>query len=156
MRNKGQFWLGEETGKLVITVACIILGLIGLFFLISHLFFQQSDTDLAKASLDKIISDANSGFTQSEVMNPGGWIMTSYPQNYQGTALISDLCSNNKWSSCICMCKSISECNTPSTAYCAETDFAISGFSSYRVISLTGHLPLVLQINQDTKTISVK
>ncbi len=157
MNKKGDFWLGTETGKLVVAVACIILALIGLFFVISHLFFHTSDLDLAKASLDKVISDASSGFTQTQVLNPEGWVITSYPQNYQGGDLTSSLCSINKWSSCICICQtSVDNCDKTSTAYCKETDFSVSGFSSYRIISLTGRLPIILQINQDTKTISVK
>jgi len=117
MSDKRGFLLAEETLKIVIAV--IAIGFLIYFLTSIYLRSQESkDLELAKASLEHLISEVNSmeeGKEKSvEIYNPKGWVVVSWPSDIvsrtwywakQNEKTIPNFCKNLNWESCICICK---------------------------------------------------
>jgi hypothetical protein len=102
MKNKRGFLLGEETLKIIISVIAIIF----LVYLLASLYFNSSknkELDLAKASIENIIKEINSGATEVQVYNPKGWVIISWPD--QG--IVPEKCRKNEWENCLCICDDV-------------------------------------------------
>ncbi len=153
--NKRGFLLGEETVKIIIAVICLVILVYFLFSL--YQANKNKDLELAKASLEKLITDINSGKTETEIYNPKEWGIVSFSSERR-----PDFCINKGWEKCLCICAAPKgdinlrwACNL--NGVCQENDFHATGDKDWLVpIQLEGIIitpPLSLSINQTTKTI---
>jgi len=71
---------------------------------------ESKDLELAKASLEHLINEINSGHNEVEIFNPtssdlippySGWILISFSFGSSG---LPRFCSNLNWNSCLCIC----------------------------------------------------
>ncbi len=136
-KNKNGFLLAEETLKIVIAV--IAIGF--LVYFLTSLYFKNKDSkdlELAKASLNQLVEEINSGQTDVEVYNPTGWVIVSWQHKVlKGTygfrkevEDIPNFCKNLGWVNCLCICKDTtilnlegSDCD--SNGFCVQSDFKI-------------------------------
>lgn len=128
MDKKG-FLLAEETMK-------IILGLIAigfLVFLLTSVYFSFKSSDkleLAKASLDHIISEINAGNTRVEIFNPEKyWLLSN---DVKGELCI---CKDNEYLSCA------------EEGICEKSDFTLN--EPFEI----NKPPVTIELNQDEKSI---
>lgn len=153
MKNKKGFLLGEETVKIIIAV----IGLLILVYLLASLYItnRNKELELAKASLEHLITDINAGRTETEIYNPKEWIIISFSSSQKN--INPKLCFDKGWDNCICiMCVAagtrpncIGQAN--SDFPCAETDFSVKDGLGIEITP-----PLILSINQQDKTITKK
>jgi len=131
-KNRKAFLLAEETLKIVIAVICIAFLV---YFLMSLYLKNQESKNLefAKATLEKIIHDAD--FGETEIYNPsssdkvpGGWTLVSFR-----IESAPDLCSKFGWQNCLCICgksplplTNIAE-DCDDEGVCLETDLTVNG-----------------------------
>lgn len=159
MKNKRAFLLAEETVKIIIALVCISF----LVYFLSSLYFSNKhngDLNLAKASLEHLISEINSKSENVDIYNPssskyfpGGWIVISFPLGSEKPSS----CSKQGWNDCLCICGESTttltdsglaqDCDSSGT--CIESDFKIVG-KKIRI----ENPPITLQINYDSKVIS--
>ena len=75
---------------------------------------ESKDLELAKSSLEHLISEINLEHESVEIYNPEGWVIGVWPGNIvskkwygarQNEKSIPNFCSNLNWESCICICK---------------------------------------------------
>jgi len=171
MKGTRGFLLGEETLKIVIAVICIIF----LVYFLTSLYFanrNKKDLELAKASLQYLIEEIDSGRTEVEIYNPEGWSICSFPQMTKRKLITSPeevipkQCSNLGWSNCLCICKvglySDIDKQCDKNGFCLENDFIIEGEKLYEwqktidSITISAEPPLILTINYENKTIGKK
>ena len=159
--NKKGFLLGEEAIKLILAVISILFLILFIIFLYNN-FSKNEELDQAKASLEYLIEQINSGNTQAEIYNPKEWAIVSF----SGVDL-PDQCSKLGWESCLCICdpakaniNSKLACNWK--GICQEYDFDIIGDGDTLLdlfginLELEGVIitpPLTVSINQEEKTI---
>ena len=170
MKKRRGFLLAEETLKIIIALIC--LGFLA-YFLASLYFASQSsnDLDLAKASLKHIIDDINAGVAETEVFNPEGWVLVSWP--YQDDENYPDSCNGK---SCICFVGDIvvggsvsdlgygskadfekvkleflDQSNNPKESVCINSDYSVQN----GVIKIDT-VPTNLLIDKENKIISKK
>ena len=169
--NKGGFLLGEETIKIIIAVICIVALV---YFLASlYLANRNKDLELAKTSLEKLITDINAGRTETEIYNPNTWVISSWEYNCNGDKekSLPEYCLNKGWQKCLCICPyaagagnypAITTCHK--NGACLENDFSIveKSWTSMGVkcggenLITIQNPPLFLSINQNDKTITKK
>jgi len=113
--NKRGFLLAEETLKIVIAV--IAIGFLIYFLTSIYLRSQESkDLELAKSSLEHLISEINLESSEVEIYNPKGWVVVSWPSDIISRTLLHPLsgevekdmpnfCENLNWETCLCICK---------------------------------------------------
>ena len=155
--NKRGFLLAEETLKIILAV--ISIGFL-IYFLSALYFANQNSKDLeqAKASLNFLVKEINSGSEEVQIYNPsssakfpGGWILISFPLDEN---ILPDKCNNKE---CICICDKVSYTITDeglakdcdNSGVCSKSDFEIKD----KKINLENP-PINLQINN--KKISIK
>ena len=99
--------LAEETLKIVL--AFIAIGFL-VYFLVSLWMANQDskDLELAKASLQHLVDEINSGRTEVEIYNPSSstfahWGLFIWP--YEDDLIKPKMCENLGWKKCICICK---------------------------------------------------
>jgi hypothetical protein len=165
-KNKKGFLLGEETLKIVIAVICIGF----LIYLLVSLYFStktSNDLELAKSSLNFLMSEINSGKTTADIYNPEGWQLGSWPHiahspiSAGGVALrlgkqYPKTCLNLGWTSCICICPEDNEDSCDSDGICLNNpqNFNITGdFDGEGSIEVKDP-PITLSIDQANKIIS--
>ena len=166
MKNKRGFLLGEETVKIIIAVICLVALV---YFLVSlYIANQDKDLQLAKASLEKLINDANAGRVETEIYNPKGSLLNS-PQGWGIVSFSSseqkpEFCINKGWNKCMCICvfpagavhTFLQSCT--SRGVCQESDFSIQGEEQLIIKWQTSVIkiepPLLLSINQNSKEIT--
>lgn len=99
MINKKGFLLAEETLKIIIAV--IAIGFLIYFLTSIYLKSQESEKlELAKASLEHLISEINLERDEIEIYNPSGWIIISFPIGQAKP----NYCNNLNWENCLCIC----------------------------------------------------
>jgi len=152
-QNKRGFLLGEETIKIIIAVICLVALV---YFLVSlYIANQDKDLQLAKASLEKLVNDANAGRTETEIYNPKGsilnvpqgWGIISFSDAKGAIPNIPNFCLNKGWNNCLCICilpggavhTLVNACNTKGV--CQESDISVVG----EMIKIDP--PLLLSIN---------
>lgn len=132
MNRKG-FLLGEETIKIIIAIICLVALV---YFLISlYMANKDKDLELAKASLEKLVNDANAGKTETEIYNPKGWGIVSFLSSQKED--LPEFCKNKGWNNCICICNFpgrsvktfLTACNTKGV--CQESDFSVIGKAQF-------------------------
>ena len=151
INNRKGFLLAEETLKMVIALICIMF----LVYFLGALYFNSKadkDLNLAKASLDNLIKQADSFGSEGgtvEIYNPGPawdkgievgvWYVVSFK-----TGNLPNLCSNKGWEKCICICKGdeSKDCDTSNEGYCVKSDYTVSN-----PIGIKNPLPVKLNIN---------
>ncbi len=103
MKNKKGFLLAEETLKIVIALICISFLV---YFLVSLYMSNKEDKDLelAKASLEHLISEINAEHPEVEIYNPEGWVISSWSSD----GIRPNQCSNMGWNNCLCICEDLS------------------------------------------------
>jgi hypothetical protein len=141
--NKKGFLLAEETLKIVI--ALISIGFL-VYFLVALYISNQNAKDLefAKASLEHLITEANSGSLVVDIYNPEKWTISSWSAED-----IPLSCSNIGWENCLCICKGENAETCDEKGTCLESDFKIENDA----IEITDP-PLRLSIDKETKIIS--
>jgi hypothetical protein len=169
--NKHGFLLGEETVKIIIAVLCLVALV---YFLVSlYLADQNHDLELAKASIQKLVTDINAGRTETEIYNPQKWVISSWSYNCNNDKekSLPEYCLNKGWQSCLCICPyplgsakypAITTCHK--NGACLENDFTITEKTALTMGVKCGgenlitiqNPPLSLSINQQDKTIKMK
>lgn len=162
MKSKRGFLLAEETLKIII--ALISIGF--LIYLLTALYFaNKSDSDLefAKATLENLINEIDSGSSSVVVYNPEGWVLVNWP--FENEKLLS--CA--EWESCICLCnEDIStttltglrkDCDKGKVCVEINKEFSIESNREYAKRFLKNSIkidevPFTLEINQNDKIIS--
>ncbi|MBU2053230.1 MAG: hypothetical protein KJ721_03230 [Nanoarchaeota archaeon] len=123
MKNRRGFLLAEEILKIVIaliTISFLIYFLVSLYASYS----TNKKLELAKASLEHLISEAEAGATEVEIYNPLGWWLYSWVA-YD----LPNSCSNLGWVKCLCACPEksrkgpIEECS--SYGVCLQSKFEL-------------------------------
>lgn len=172
MNKRGSIeWESDKVGRIILAV----IGIVALILLGTHIYDTLStggQLKQATSSLDYLQSQIDSGFNSSIIQNPEGWTLSSYPQKFGNKNLIPKQCEDAGWTDCICICKgdvkesggigfvlasSGNSCDSSSTGICKKSDFKVLGLLNTPTIYFAkGSLPMVLKINQDTKTISQK
>ena len=107
--NKRGFLLAEETLKLVLAV--IAIGFLA--YLLFSLYFSVKDSrdlELAKESLNFLMSEISSGRTTVDIYNPSNWMIATWPHDVTRLGLSNkeefpQSCSNIGLQSCICLCE---------------------------------------------------
>lgn len=107
--NKRGFLLAEETLKLILAV--IAIGF--LVYLLFSLYFSvkaSRDLELAKESLNFLMSEINAGRERVDIYNPKNWMITIWPHDVTRAGIKTEKefpksCSNIGLQSCICICK---------------------------------------------------
>ena len=149
--NRQGFFLAEETLKIVIAVICVGV----LVYLLASVYFNnqnEKDLGLAKASLENLVEQINVRSSETQIYNPGGWSILSFP--YENGKPLS--CSNVEWSSCICICKgswfgsNLDNCDDMGT--CLENS---QGFMIANSIEIKNP-PITLNIDKENKKITLK
>jgi len=140
MRNKKAFLLAEETLKIVIALICI--GFL-VYFLVS-LYMSNKDAknlELAKSSLEHLITEVDSGRSEVVIYNPSGWVIGAWPHDTttrlwytlfimsKTTKGLPNYCENFGWEKCICICKKNKQKMCDELGSCFESDFGIDGGS---------------------------
>ena len=162
--NKKGFLLGEETVKIILAVI-VILFLV--FFLVSLYNHYSSNKELkyAKASLNYLRAEINSGSERAEIYNPSGWYISSFPSTSSGHVWMPRECSSMGWENCICIyspkVKNLVGSSFDVVGYCKKSDFVVEGSTKLNNPDFTGpyensieiNPPLSLLINQTNKTI---
>ena len=161
--NRQGFLLAEETLKIVI--ALISISFLVYFLTSLYMSNQNSkDLELAKASLEHLISEINSleagKSKEVEIYNPNGWVIASWPRKVlKGTIgfrqEVDDWpksCSNMNWDKCICICEDTLVLNLEGddcddNGICLESDFTIDKITKIE------NPPIKLTIDKDSKTI---
>ena len=146
MKNKKGFLLAEETLKIVIALICISFLV---YFLVSLYMSNREDKDLelAKASLQHLVSEINAEHSMVEIYNPGplwnkGVVISSWYLVSWNSMNLPNRCSNFGWGNCLCICKENKTKNCDDKGVCLESkDIEIQGDS----IELKD-LPLTLTI----------
>ncbi|PIN94509.1 hypothetical protein COU53_03325 [Candidatus Pacearchaeota archaeon CG10_big_fil_rev_8_21_14_0_10_30_48] len=126
MDKKG-FLLAETTIKVVIAIICIGF-LVFLGYKLYSLTAATEDLDQAEANMDKImgiiesLEKQGSGSADYVLLSPSGWILIGWPNDLFASYIgggtggggysysdygnkIPNVCSENGWSKCICLCK---------------------------------------------------
>jgi Tfp pilus assembly protein PilE len=157
--NKKGFLLGEETVKIILAIIAILVLIVFIVYLYNN-YTQNQDLTNAKASLASLVSQINSGATQFNIYNPPNWVLSSWSSStspiIHGAANMPSQCSTSKWNNCLCLCAApggsvktfLVACNTKGT--CLPSNFIVQGDD----INFGNNLPQLLNINQQTKTIS--
>lgn len=134
--NKRGFLLAEETLKIVIAVICI--GFL-VYFLTSLYFSNKNskDLELAKASLEHLVEEINSGSSEVKIYNPEDWVVGVWPHDTTKriwyTAWIKSKtkkglpasCSNIGWNSCVCICKKNDKHKCDEIGFCLENNLGL-------------------------------
>jgi hypothetical protein len=118
IKNKKGFLLGEETLKIILAVIVIIF----LVYLLVSWYMNseyQKNLKMATASLDTLISDINAGKTTSEVYNPDGFLILSWPYLEDGT--MPNSCKNLGWKNCLCICDTPSKWKNVLAVFTSKT-----------------------------------
>ena len=170
--NKKGFLLAEETLKIIIGVIAIILLIVFLVALYNNYTGDQFLTQ-AKSSLTNLVSIVNSGATSSDLYNPTDALLLSFSSSNNG--YFPKLCTSNGWAKCLCICNNdigaatSPTCDESGNGICQQSDFSVNGqtyvgagigVSVPQIISwktnsiLISNPPVILTINQQTKTIS--
>lgn len=157
--NKKGFLLGEETVKLIIAVVCLVVLVIFLYSL--YMANRNKEYELAKASLQKLVSDINAGQTESVIYNPKDWFIGSYPEKVVGGEVMPKLCSGENWGKCLCICKpyksaSYDDCDLSYAGICQENDFIVEGptaIGAENNVILMSSLPLNLKLENKQITL---
>lgn len=152
-KNRKGFLLGEEAVKLILAVIAILFLILFIVFLYNN-FSQNKELEQAKASLDYLVTQIESGSSQAEIFNPKNWGVASFPF---GDDKIPKSCSSVGWEKCICMCKYNSNAKssrgsclgTINQITCVENDFTINPINGVLLMNP----PLILSINQGNKTV---
>lgn len=157
--NKRGFLLGEETIKIILAVIAILFLILFIVYLYNN-FTQNKDLTNAKSSLADLVSQIGSGATQFDIYNPANWVLSSWSSSASsiipGAEVVPKQCTTNKWNNCLCLCAApggsiktfLIACDTDGT--CMQNDFSVQGDN----INVGNNPPLLLSINQQTKTIS--
>jgi len=176
--NKKGFLLGEETVKLILAVIALLFLILFVVYLYNNLSGNK-DLDDAKSSLAHLVSEINAGSSEAEVYNPKDWLVFSFsPSTNDG--YVPQTCSNNGWTKCLCFCiNDLGAATSPHSVCenyvtCQQSDFSVDGQSYWGagtgvkipiLDSLTmfktnsiliSNPPIILSINQQTKTISLE
>ena len=98
VRSKKGFMLAEETLKIILAI--IVIGFL-IYFLASLYFSSKTSEELefAKASLDYTLEQLNSKSPEMMILNPVGWMITSWKKGNMPLQ-----CSNLGWENCVCIC----------------------------------------------------
>ena len=162
INNKKGFLLGEETVKLILAVIAILFLILFIVFLYNN-FSKNKELEQAKASLDYLVTQIDSGAANAEIFNPAksltkSWLISSFQ-----SPNLPNKCSTVGWQSCICICiKPGGAVHTPAvacdtTGICQETNFIVNGGEDLFGIGTNDieilNPPLILLINQENKTI---
>jgi len=142
MKSKKGFLLAEETLKIVIALICI--GFL-VYFLASLYFNSKGDNglELAKASLQNLISEADSGqgTANVEIYNPSGWFITSWVSGN-----LPNSCSM-EWENCLCICNGDTKDKCDKEGVCLESSYTVGN-----PIEIKKPLPVKLNINEGAIT----
>jgi len=133
--KKGQNAMGEEAGKAVIGVLCIIVLIAAGVLVYNLLFSGNPDKDQAESNIKDMAATINvlqAGEKQEMLLvNPNGWAITHYIQNSVQIDPLPNSCQKH---ACYCICldgadsqKLFENCNNPATGVCEIYDdsFAI-------------------------------
>ncbi len=111
--DKKGFLLAEETLKIILAV--IAIGFLA--YLLVSIYFNykgNKDLEMAKASLEHLIEEIDSGSAEVEIYNPttnDEWYIVSWPVSGEKPLY----CDNLGWETCLCICKlSVAQIVTPS------------------------------------------
>jgi hypothetical protein len=118
--NKKGFLLGEETLKIIVALVCIGF----LIYFLGALYYnsvKDKEVELAKATAERIVAEANAGATEIEVYNPEGWFVVNLNEGL------------------ICVCEKTDKCNFDKT--CVESGLIVS-----REIRVENP-PIILELN---------
>lgn len=98
VKGKNGFMLAEETLKIILAV--IVIGFL-IYFLVSLYLSNKTSEELefAKASLDYVVEQLNSKNPGIMILNPNGWMITSWKKGNMPLQ-----CSNLGWENCVCIC----------------------------------------------------
>jgi hypothetical protein len=106
-KRKGSI-LDEEIIKMVIAVACIA-GLIYLGYMLYNMSTQKTRMEQARLNLNEISGVMSSMKNEERInftlLSPNGYLLTGWPYEVEGISIMPDTCINNKWKSCICLCR---------------------------------------------------
>jgi hypothetical protein len=138
MKNKRGFLLGEETVKIIIAVICLVVLV---YFLVSlYLANKDKDLELAKASLEHLVADINSGKTETEIYNPQkNWFIGSYPRG----EIMPELCLNKDWEKCLCICFYPKNCDSKDQGDCQESDFTVENIAYIANVAPVEHVIMI-------------
>lgn len=127
MKKKGML-LAEATLKLIIAIIC--LGVL-LYFLGSLYFSSQAnkERELAKATLENVLSEMEQKRTSVTLFNPEGWYLISWPSPREET-LAS--CNDFGWQYCVCICESALISQLQDAKECSEEGICLQ--SSQQVV----------------------
>ena len=117
----------------------------------------------ARASLKHLIEDIKAGKTETEISEPNGWVLTSWPFEKN----IPKKCVDNGWKNCLCICKSpgyeelptiIEQCDRNEFIVCLENNFLVEQPYFLKPINaiVLDKPPLKLSIDQENKIIKTK
>ena len=141
MKSKKGFLLAEETLKIVIALISISF----LIYFLTSLYMvskNSKDLELAKYSLEHLISEIKSGATVVEIYNPPSkffnkWFIVSWDSKDMPNS-----CSNMGWENCLCICKGDKTKDCDNKGICLESGLKIvDGNIEIKPI------PLTLKIN---------
>jgi hypothetical protein len=154
-KNKRGFLLGEETLKIVIAVIAIFF----LVYLLVSLYYaskKSKDLELAEASLNHLIEELNAKSPEIEIYNPKKWSVTSFPQKIFNQELIPQICTDNNWENCLCICSTptsgtmLKTCSDKREGICLENEFTVIGGAGNNIEIKP---PLILTVDYDNKVI---
>ncbi len=143
MNKRGDYWLGEETGKVLISVLVIIL----LAFLLVSVYFHfrsSKELDQAKSTLSLLMNQASGGMQSDNLYNPKDWWLTSFSSQLPKT------CSSQGLKSCICICDGHIPTECDRNGFCADNH----GFSVPNAIQISNP-PVIVKIDQINKKMSL-
>lgn len=124
MKNKRGFLLAEETLKIVIA----LIGISFLIYLLVSLYMTNKTSkklELAKATLEHLVEEIDSGASEVEIYNPEGWVVSSWSFE----KILPRACSNVGWENCLCICESpwvdtggnfLDNCDDTSKSVCSD------------------------------------
>lgn len=151
MKNKNGFLLAEETLKMVIAIIAILF----LVYLLVSVYLSaktKKELELAKASLENLITEANSGNTIIQIYNPKNWFILSWPHDTASWDLLPfprmvsnsgtpKTCENLGWSKCLCICDGDTQNSCDDNGICFENNLEVKD----KEIKLE-NLPVILEI----------
>lgn len=100
--SKKGFWMLEKSLEIVLAIASILV-LVGIFVLGYSNVTRSKDLELAKASLEHLISEIEAGRETVDIYNPKDWGLVSFVKG-SDLSLFPSYCLNRGWIKCICIC----------------------------------------------------
>ncbi len=156
MYNKKGFLLAEETLKIILAVIAIGF-LVYLLFSVYKTNKDSGNLELAKASMETLVSGINNSKARIEIYNPSNWIICSWPNPYstgfgpfQSIKLgMPKFCSNLGLDNCLCICKKENPDSCDKNGICRENSWSLLLDKNIKI----DNPPITLFIDYDAKKI---